>query len=137
MNKELEALLLNAARATEMGVVGVDVKRAQEFNVPVGRLVRAGDSIPGHSKKAMVTGYYCPYPPYSAWRPPSRKCLSLDALSPGDGRTGYTLVVLDEDSTGEAGFGGDHMRLSLAEMKAYLRGVAAGAYTAYTTKPRR
>jgi hypothetical protein len=125
MNKELEALLFRVAKATDRGVVGVNEKRAHQWGVPVGKLVRKGEVIPGHSKKAKLTGYYCPY---SVWRPPSGECLAIDNNGHAGGPAArYMLAVFAEDSTGEYGFGGRYDRMTLSEMKAYLRGVADGA----------
>jgi hypothetical protein len=125
MNKELEALLLSAAKATDRGVVGVNEERARAWGVPVGKFVREGEVLPGHSKEAKVTGYYCPF---SVWRPPSGECLVMDNNGHAGGPAArYTLGVLTESGTGQPSFGGRHERMTLAEMKAYLRGVADGA----------
>jgi len=119
MNKELEALLLSAAKALDYGVVGVHPARARQWGVPVGVFVAAGHVIPGHSKKARTSGYYCPY---SVWRPPSGQCLLVH------GELGsYRLAVLREDTTGHASFNGRIDDMSFGEIKAYLRGVADGA----------
>lgn len=124
MNKELEALLLSAAKALDLGVVGVPVERARAWGVPVGVFVREGATIPGHSKKARTSGYYCPY---SAWRPPSARCLFVDKVEHGDGRSHYGIFLLREDTTGYCAFNGQNHGFSLSEIKAYLRGVADGA----------
>ncbi len=125
MNKELEALLISAAKAMSFGVAGVDERRAMQWSVPSGKLVRKGQVIPGHSKKAKVTGYYCPY---SVWRPPSGECLAIDNNGHAGGPAArYMLIVLSEYGTGTCGFGGRYDRMTLSEMKAYLRGVADGA----------
>lgn len=125
MNKELEALLLSAAKAIDYGVVGVSEKRAHAWGVPVGKLVRKGEVIPGHSKKAKVTGYYCPY---SVPRPESGLCLMVhDGGFAGGPAAHYELRVLREDSTGESGFRGRPISLTLREMKAYLRGIDDGS----------
>jgi hypothetical protein len=124
MNKELEALLLSAAKALDLGVVGVNPERACDWGVPMGVLVLEGQTIPGHSKKARTAGYYTPY---SAWRPPSGKCLFVDHVEHGDGKSHYQIFLLSEDTTGYGAFNGRHDGFSLSEMKAYLRGVADGA----------
>lgn len=127
MTKELEALLLIAAKALDLGVVGVSKERAQEFGVPVGVFVSAGSVLPGHSKKAKTSGYYCPY---SVWRPPSGQCLLVH------GELGsYRLAVLREDSGAHYSFNGRLDGMDLREMKAYLRGVADAAES--MPKPRR
>jgi hypothetical protein len=124
MNKELEALLLSAAKALDLGVVGVDEDRARAWGVPVGSFVQAGEVIPGHSKKAKTSGYYCPY---SVWRPPTGECLMLDHGESQPGKSVYQLVVLRETDTGHGHVAGRIEDRSLAEMKAYLRGLADGA----------
>jgi hypothetical protein len=124
MNKELEALVLTAAKALDMGIVGVNEARAHEWGVPVGKFVRAGEVLPGHSRRAKTTGYYCPY---SVWRPPSGECLFVDHVEHGDGKSHYRLAVLREADTGHGSFGGRNAGFSLKELKAYLRGVEDGA----------
>jgi hypothetical protein len=128
MNKELEALLLNAAKALKTGVVGVNTERARDWGVPVGVFVKAGDTLPGHSKRAPASGYYCPYS--ALWRPPSGECLFIDQVGHGDGTSHYRLAVLCEATTGQGSFGGRNSGLSLRELKAYLRGVEDGAFRA-------
>lgn len=123
MTREMAALLLCAAKACGYGAVGVDAKRAREFGVPVGTLVRAGEIIPGGSRKATTTGYYCPRSnPLGV----PGQCLCIEAYSPGDGRTLYRLDVLDETGTHHGSFAGRLTSLGAAEMRAYLRGVADG-----------
>lgn len=131
MNKELEALALSAAKALDLGIVGVNAKRAKQWGVPLGRACSKGDDLPGHSKKASAAGYYCPY---SVWRPPSGKCLYIDHVGHGDGKSHYRIALLSEDSTGHGTFAGQNNGFSLAEIKAYLRGVAD---TASLALPRR
>ena len=122
MNKELEALLLRAAKAMRLGVVGVDPKRAHEFGVPVGTLVREGETIQGGSKKAKTTGYYCPRSsPLGA----PKECLAIQANSPGDGWTRYQVIRLRETSTGHWTLQWGVLRLG--ECKEYLRGLEQGA----------
>ena len=123
-SRELEALLIIAAKATSYGVIGVNPKRAAEFGVPVGAFVKAGDKIPGCTRKAPRSGYFCPR---SSPIGVPAACLAIDANSPGDGWTRYRLAVLSETGTGEADFQGRSMSLTLAEMKVYLRGIADGA----------
>lgn len=124
MNKELEALLLTAAKAIGYGVsANVDSKRAKEWGVPVAGFIRDGEPMPGTTRRAKAAGYYC----HVGFRPKHGCSLALDQYSPGDGWTRYSLAVLGEDSTGHSGFSGRCASLTLAEMKAYLRGVADGA----------
>lgn len=123
MTRELEALLLTAAKATGYGVVGVNTARAAEWGVRVGTLVRAGETPPGGRKPATTTGYYCRR---GDGQPTPEACLALDANSPGDGWTRYSLIVLREDSTGQYGFAGSTCVRNSAEMKSYLRGIADG-----------
>jgi hypothetical protein len=110
MNKELEALLLSAAKALDYGVVGVKAERARDWGVPLGVFVREGATIPGHSKKARTSGYYTPY---SAWRPPSGRCLYVDQVEVPSVAVHYHLVVLTEDTTGHGSLNGRHEAFSL------------------------
>lgn len=123
MNRELEALLLTAAKAIGYGVVGVRPERAAEWGVRVGQLVRAGEVPPGGREKATTTGYYCKR---GDGQHTPGQCLAIDQHSPGDGWTRYSLIVLREDSTGHYGFAGATCVRSRAEMVAYLRGIADG-----------
>jgi hypothetical protein len=132
MNKELEALLLSAAKALDYGVVGVKPERARDWGVPVGVFCREGDRIPGHSKKARTSGYYTPY---STWRPPSGRCLYVDQVEVPSVPVFYHLVVLSEDTTGHGSLNGRHDPFTLSELKAYLRGVTDGAES--MPKPRK
>jgi len=126
MNKELEALLLCAAKALGLGVVGVSVERAADFGVPLGMFVRQGAPLPGDvTKKARWNGYYC-------CRRADRKkvpdrMLFVDPVDHGDGTGHYSLFMLSEPSTGYGSFVGQNRAFSLREIKAYLRGVADGA----------
>lgn len=122
MNKELEALLLTAAKCIGYGVRGVSKSRAADWGVPVSEFVQAGATIPGTSAKAKRAGYYCPR---SVWRPKHGKSLYLDHSSVYGG---YALLVLSEEGSGESHWQGNLSRWSLREMKAYLRGVADGAW---------
>lgn len=117
MNKELEALLLIAAKATNRGVVGVTSQRCEEFGVEFGRLGRKGETLPGWHLPCETTGYYTPS---------GIPCLAIEAHSPGDGWTRYRITELRADSTGHYGFGYEG-GMTLAECKLYLRGVAQGA----------
>lgn len=123
MNQELEALLLSAAKAVGYGAVGVSKARAAEWGVRVGELVRAGEVPPGGHKPATTTGYYCRR---DDGQPTPSRCLAIDANSPGDGWTRYSLAVLCEESTGHYGFAGATCVHNRAEMVAYLRGIADG-----------
>ncbi len=60
MNKELEALLLSAAKALDYGVVGVNPARAREWGVPVGVFVAAGHVIPGQLEESAHGGLLLP-----------------------------------------------------------------------------
>ena len=121
MNKELEALLLSAAKALGLGVVGVDAERARDFDVPLGTFVKCGNQIPGGLALARTSGYYC----YRGLSTP-RACLFVHEVPHGDGRRHFGIYVLDESSTGYGGFVGQSRAFSLLEIKAYLRGVADG-----------
>lgn len=123
--RELEALLLTAARLLGVGAVAVDPDRARAFGVPVGALTQAGAVIAGSQTKAPVTGYYCPR---SSPLGVPRLCLltSIDGVDEAD-RYCYRLVVLREDSTGHFGLGGDCELYSRREYAAHLRGIIACA----------
>ena len=124
MRKELEALLLSAAKAIGYGVVGVDHARAAEFGVRVGVLVREGELPPGGRKAVKLTGYYCKT---GDGQPTPERCLVIDANRPGDGWTRYTLAELRQDSTGHYSFGGSACLRNYSEMCNYLRGIIDGA----------
>lgn len=117
MNKELEALLMIAAKATGRGVYGVDPKRAEEFGVQLAKLGRKGETLPGWFLPCESTGYYTPK---------GVPALTIDASSPGDGWTRYSVAELRADSTGHYRFGFEGC-MTLAECKLFLRGVATGA----------
>lgn len=117
MNKELEALLMIAAKATGRGVVGPSAERAAEFGVELGRLGRKGELLEGWHLPCASTGYYTPS---------GIPSLTIDASSPGDGWTRYSVSELRPDSTGHYRFGYEGC-MTLAECKLYLRGVAEGA----------
>lgn len=117
MNKELEALLMIAAKATGRGVFGVSKERAKEFGVELAQLGRKGETLPGWSLPCETTGYYTPS---------GRPAITIDANSPGDGWTRYSIAELRTDSTGHYRFGFEGC-MTLAECKLYLRGVAEGA----------
>lgn len=124
MNKELEAMLLRAAKAMRLGVVGVDPARAHDFGVPVGQLVQAGQTIPGSNKKAKCAGYYCPRSnPLGV----PAACLVLHVHTP-DPRKGrwYQVATLDETSTGMPTL--SENGLSLQEVNQFLRGLECAAY---------
>jgi hypothetical protein len=123
MNKELEALLLMAAKATGRGVVGPSQERAAEFGVRHGVLVRAGEIPPGARKPAEVTGYHCKRGD-GQFSPTA--CLTIDASSPGDGWTRYSVAELRLESTGHYRVGYEGC-MTLQECKLYLRGMIAGA----------
>ena len=116
MQKELEALLCLAAKATGRGVHGVKPDRAAEFGVEVAELVLKGVRWLGGGAVAS-TGYYTPS---------GRPALVLDMSSPGDGWTRYSVAELRQDSTGHYRFGFEWC-MTLAECKLFLRGVATGA----------
>lgn len=117
MNKELEALLMLAAKATGRGVYGVNPERAKEYGVEVGQLGRKGQTLPGWFLPCETTGYFTPH---------GKPCLVIDASSPGDGWTRYSLAELRPESTGHYGVGYSGV-MTLAEIKLYLRGMAEGA----------
>ena len=120
MNKELEALLLIAAKATGRGVVGVSPERAAEFGVETGELLRKGDErrdSDGIYQNVLSTGYYTAS---------GVNCLTIDASSLGDGWTRYSVAELRPTSTGHYRFGFEGC-MTLSECKLYLRGVAQGA----------
>lgn len=117
MNKELEALLMLAAKATKRGVKGVSEERAAEFGVEVAQLGRKGETLPGWYLPCETTGYYTPS---------GIPALCLDMSSPGDGWTRYSVAELRPESTGHYRFGYTGV-MTLAEVKLYLRGVAEGA----------
>ena len=117
MNKELEALLMLAAKATGRGVKGVSAERAAEFGVELAQLGRKGETLPGWHLPCEATGYYTPS---------GRPSLCIDMSSPGDGWTRYSVTELRPDSTGHYRFGFAGV-MTLAEVKLYLRGVAEGA----------
>ena len=117
MNKNLEALLMLAAKATKRGVYGVDPKRAEEYGVELATLCRKGDALLGLPLPCETTGYYCAS---------GSECLAIDAYSPGDGFTRYSVVTLKPESTGHYRFAGD-TGMSLKECRAFLQGVIAGA----------
>lgn len=122
--KFLEAQVLRCAKSLGLAVVGIDAKRAAEFGVPVAKLVRKGELIPGHNEYADATGYYAPRS--NPLGIPSSS-LHIDASSPGDGWTRYRLVELRETGTGHYTFyGGDEGRTA-TEFSAFLRGIEAGA----------
>lgn len=123
MNKELEALLMLAAKATGRGVAGVDQARAAEFGVRVAFLVRAGEVPPGGRKPVTVAGYHGKR---GDGQPTPDAFLTLDMSSPGDGWTRYSVAELRPESTGHYRFGYAGV-MTLAEVKLYLRGVAEGA----------
>ncbi len=119
MNKELEALLMMAAKGLGLGVVGVDPERAGEFGVQLGALRRAGELV--HDQRHMLaetTGYYTPTGVDS---------LVIDADSPGDGWTRYSVARLTSGHTGRHSFSPHGMGMNLAECKAFLRGVIVAA----------
>lgn len=115
MNKELEALLQIAAKATGRGVKGVSAERAAEFGVELAELVRQGEQW-GH-QIAEKTGYRTAS---------GLNSLVIDMSSPGDGWTRYSVVELRPESTDHYRFGFAWC-MTLAECKLYLRGVAEGA----------
>jgi hypothetical protein len=117
MNKELEALLILAAKATGRGVYGVNPDRAAEFGVEVAILVRKGETLPGWYLRCETNGYYTPS---------GRPALVIDRSSPGDGWTRHSIAELRSDSTGHYRFGFAGL-MTQAECKLYLRGVAEGA----------
>lgn len=117
MNKELEALLMLAAKATRRGVYGVRPERAEEFGVELAQLGLKGETLPGRHLPCESTGYYTPS---------GQPALAIDASSPGDGWTRYSVTELRHDSTGHYRFGFEGC-MTLAECKLYLRGVAEGA----------
>jgi len=124
MNKELEALLLTAAKATSYGVVGVDQERANDWGVRVAKFTREGELPEGGRAPAKTSGYYAKR---GDGQPTPKYHLGIEANSPGDGWTRYSLFVYSEDTTGVRHFRGQCNVYTLAEMKAYLRGVACGA----------
>ncbi len=115
MNKELEALLMLAAKATGRGVKGVDPVRAAEFGVELAELVREGQEWCG--VKPTKAGYHTIS---------GLNSLVIDQSSPGDGWTRYSVAELRPESTGHYRFGFAGV-MTLAECKFYLRGVAEGA----------
>jgi hypothetical protein len=115
MNKELEALLMIAAKATGRGVKGVSEERAAEFGVEVAQLVRQGEQW--GLQIADKTGYRTAS---------GLNSLVIDQSSPGDGWTRYSVAELRPESTGHYRFGFAGV-MTLAECKLYLRGVAEGA----------
>lgn len=117
MNKELEALLMIAAKATRRGVVGPSEERCKEFGVEQGVLGRAGMTLAGWHLPCKTTGYYTPS---------GAPSLTINASSPGDGWTRYSIAELRQDSTGHYRFGYEGC-MTLAECKLYLRGIAQGA----------
>ena len=117
MQKELEALLMMAAKATGRGVYGVSAERAKEFGVEVAQLGRAGMTLAGWHLPCETTGYYTPS---------GKPALTLDMSSPGDGWTRYSVAELRSTSTGHYRFGFEGC-MTLAECKLFLRGVATGA----------
>lgn len=122
MQKELEALLMIAAKATGRGVYGVNRDRAAEFGVEMAQLVREGELVhPQRHSLAESTGYYTPS---------GKPALVIDASSPGDGWTRYSVAELRTDSTGHYRFGFEGC-MTLSECKLFLRGVATGAERKY------
>ncbi len=117
MNKELEALLIRAAKATGRGVLGPTPERAAEFGVDVAKLVREGELIPGTKIVCHKTGYYTPG---------GKTSLCIEANSPGEGWTRYSVYEVRPDSTGRYNFGYSGV-MTLGECKTYLRGVIDGA----------
>lgn len=117
MQKELEALLMMAAKATGRGVYGVSAEGAKEFGVEVAQLGRAGMTLAGWHLPCETTGYYTPS---------GKPALTLDMSSPGDGWTRYSVAELRSTSTGHYRFGFEGC-MTLAECKLFLRGVATGA----------
>ena len=125
MNKELEALILSAAKALGIGVVGVNPERARDFGVPVGTFVKKGSLIPGSRTTAKTGGYYCYR---QRGKKPPKKMLLVDSDDfPGYGHRYYAIAVLVEANAAHWSFSGQHRGFSLSEMKAYLRGVADSA----------
>ncbi len=120
MNKELEALLLTACKTLGMGAVGVSESRAEEWGVPVAKYVRAGELI--HLQRhslAETSGYYIPHR--------DGQSLGVEANSPGDGWTRYSLFVYGPDTTGVKHFRGHAEVHDLKSIKTLLRGIALGA----------
>ncbi len=115
MNKELEALLMIAAKATGRGVKGVNAERAAEFGVELAELVRQGEQW-GH-QIAEKTGYRTAS---------GLNSLVIDASSPGDGWTRYSVAELRPESTGHYRVGYEGC-MTLSECKLFLRGMACGA----------
>ena len=122
MRKELEALLLSAAKAIGYGVVGVDPIRAADWGVRAGVLVQAGEVPPGGRKPVSVAGYHCKT---GDGQPTPTRCLTLDIN--GVGRLNYSLAELRPETTAHYSFNGSTCIRSLSEMKAYLRGIIDGA----------
>lgn len=121
MNKNLEALLLIAARSLGMGAVGVDPERAKDYRCEVGKLRREGELIEGWLEPIKTTGYYTDS---------GADSLSIDIYSPGDGFSRYRVVKLKPDSTGHYGFGASEGGMTLKEIRCYLQGIIAGAENA-------
>lgn len=112
MNKELEALLLMAAKSLRMGVYGVDKDRAAEFGVDHAVLATEGSRLPGWHRACQTTGYYIPS---------GGSSLTIDRHSPGDGWARYHVSRLTAESTGHYSF--SPYGMTLAECKAFLRGI--------------
>jgi hypothetical protein len=110
MNKELEALLMMAAKGMSLGVVVVDKQRAQEFGVEPAAFVREGEFW--GVTRAPTTGFYTNRGVDS---------LVIDTHSPGDGWTRYSVSRVPCGHTGHYSFSPHGM--TLAEVKAFLRGV--------------
>lgn len=118
MNKELEALLMTAAKAVGMGVVGCDEKRAEDWGVPVARFARKGELLPGYAAPCESSGYYIPS---------GGESLGIESNNPGDGWTRYSLFVYGPATTGVRHFQGCSGVYRLSEMKTLLRGIYYGA----------
>jgi hypothetical protein len=110
MNKELEALLMMAAKGMGLGVVGVDGQRALSFDVEAATLLHPGQ--PWGLGHAETTGFYAASGVDS---------LAIDAHSPGDGWTRYHVARIRCGRTGHHSFSPHGM--TLTEGKAFLRGV--------------
>jgi hypothetical protein len=121
MNKELEALLMTAAKETGYGVVGCDPARAADWGVELAKFTREGEPnpfAPGGGTYA-TTGYRIST---------GGKSLGIEGNSPGDGWTRYSLFVYGPHTTGVSHFAGGGV-YTLSEMKTLLRGIYYGART--------
>jgi hypothetical protein len=118
MTKELEALLMTAAKVLGMGVVGCDEKRALDWGVSVAKFARKGEHLDGWYLPCETTGYYIPS---------GGQSLGIEENSPGDGWTRYSLFVYGPTTTGVCHFQGCSGVYRLGEMKTLLRGIYYGA----------